>query len=136
MSAFLQETASDQGLGDPGIIGWFMRWKDKKPRRDMFMFFANKSQVDILFTNNVSADRLALERFGVEGVDLESTVGSHPLGEEIGIGPLINLDLKIAPALSTSVVDGHPSNVLLCPCFAFLCLLSFGFDSLIGTSWC
>lgn len=115
MSALLNEMTSDQGLGDSGVIGWFMRRKDKKSRRDMFVFFANKGQVDILFTHDVSADRLALERFGIEGMDLETTVGSHSLGEEIGISSLINLDFKKAPGSSTSVVDGHPSNVLLCP---------------------
>lgn len=98
----------------------------------MFVFFANKGQLDKLFTNDVSVDRLASKRLGVFGLDFESAVGSHSSGDEIGSSPLVNLDFKKAPGSSTGVADGHPSNVLLGPRFSFLCLSFFEFESLRG----
>lgn len=109
-----------------------MRRKNVEPLRHMFVFFANKGQLDELFTNDVSVDRLASKRLGGVGLDLESAVGSHSSGEEIGSRPLVNLDFKKAPGSSTSVADDYPSNVLLWPCFLFLCLSFFEFESLRG----
>lgn len=108
-----------------------MRWKNVEPLRHMLVFFANKGQLDELFTNDVSVDRLASKRLGGVGLDLESAVGSHSSGEEIGSRPLVNLDFKKAPGSSTSVTDGYPSNVFLGPCFLLLCLSFLEFESLV-----